>query len=59
MRGTCVPPNVTRSTKLRGAKRSTELGFSSTDFRVPENLIFPALHPCIRQNILGKLKKKT
>ena len=29
---------------LRGAKRSPELAFRSTDFHVPENLIFPALH---------------
>ena len=43
MRRTRVPPNVTGSTKLRGAQRSPKLSFRSTDFRVPENLIFPAL----------------
>ena len=36
--------NVTRSAKLRGAQRSPELAFRSTDFRVPENLIFLALN---------------
>ena len=34
---------VTRSTKLRGAQRSFELTFRSTDFHVPENLLFPSL----------------
>ena len=29
MRGTCVSPNVTRSTKLRGMQRSLEVAFSS------------------------------
>ena len=43
MRRTRVPPNVTRSTKLRGAQRSPELTFRSTDIRVPENLMFPTL----------------
>ena len=43
MRQTCVPPNVTRSTKLGGTQRSLELAFRSTDFRVPKNLIFLAL----------------
>ena len=43
MRRTRVPPNVTRSTKLGGAQRSPEPAFRSTDFRVPEILIFPAL----------------
>ena len=43
MRETCVAPTVKPSTKLRGAQRFTELAFSSTDFRVPDNLIFPAL----------------
>ena len=41
---TRVPPNVTRSTKLRGAQRSPEIAFRSTDFCVPKNLIFPALY---------------
>ena len=37
--------NVTRSAKLRGTQRSPELAFiRSTDFRVPENLIFLALN---------------
>ena len=43
MRGTRVPSKVTRSTKLRGAQCSPELSLRSTDFRAPENLIFPAL----------------
>ena len=44
MMQTQVPPNITklRNTKLHGA-RSNELAFQSTDFCVPENLIFPAL----------------
>ena len=43
MRRACVLSKVTRSTKLRGAQHSPELGLRSTDFRAPENLIFPAL----------------
>ena len=43
MRRTCVPPNVTRSTKLRGAQHSPELAFRNTASCVPENQIFPAL----------------
>ena len=43
MRQTHVPPNIIRSTKLRGAQHSPELAFRSTDFCVPENLIFSAL----------------
>ena len=43
MRQTHVPPNITKSTKLRCAKSSPELAFKRMDFRVPENLIFPAL----------------
>ena len=43
MRRKRLPSNVTRSVKLRGAQRSPELAFRSTDFRLPENLIFPAL----------------
>ena len=38
-----VPPKVTRKTKLRDTLCSPELSFRSTDFHVPENLIFPAL----------------
>ena len=41
MRQTRVPPNVTRSTELRGAQRSLKLAFNSTGCRLPEN--FPAL----------------
>ena len=40
MRQTRVPSNVTRSTKLQGV----QLTFRSTDFHLPENLIFPALY---------------
>ena len=40
---TSVPPNATRSTKLSGTQHALELAFRSTDFHVPENLIFPAL----------------
>ena len=43
MRRTRLPPKVARSRKLRGVQRSPELTFRSTDFRVPEILIFPAL----------------
>ena len=43
MRWTLVPRKVTRWTKFWGAQRSPELAFRSTDFRAPENLIFPAL----------------
>ena len=44
MRRTGVLPNITRSTKLRGAQRSPEIAFRRTDFCVRENLIFPALY---------------
>ena len=41
---TCIRVNnVTMSTKLQDAQRSPELTFRSTDFRVPENLIFPGV----------------
>ena len=43
MKRTRIPANVTRSTKLQGAQRSLQHVFRSTDFSVPENLIFPAL----------------
>ena len=51
IRWTHVPCKVTRSTKLRGAQQSPELGLRSTDFRAPENLICPALvnFPLIRK----------
>ena len=48
MRQTRVPPNITRSTKLRGTQPSLQLAFRSMDFHVPENLIFSALYSCIR-----------
>ena len=38
-----VLPKVTRSPKLRSTQRFPELAFRRTDFRVPENLISPAL----------------
>ena len=37
------PHNVTRSTKLRGAQRASELTLRSMEFGSLENLIFPAL----------------
>ena len=40
MRWTRVPQKVARWTKFWGAQRSPELALRSTDFRVPENLIF-------------------
>ena len=43
MRLTHVPTKITKSTKLRGTQCSPELAFRSTDFCVPENLIFPSL----------------
>ena len=43
MRQTRVTPNIKMSTKLQGSQRSPELGFRTTDFRVPKNLIFPVL----------------
>ena len=43
MRQTHVSANSTRRTKLRGAQCSPEFAFRSTDFCVPENLIFPVL----------------
>ena len=46
MRRTCVPRKVRRSTELRGVRRSPELFARSTDFRVPELLIFPVLSTC-------------
>ena len=47
MKQTCLPQNIKRSTKLRGAKRSPELTFRSMEFHIPENLIFPALWPLL------------
>ena len=40
---TCIPSNVTSSTKLWGTQCYPKFAFRSTDFRVPENLIFPAM----------------
>ena len=43
VRQTLVRRNVTRGTKLQGVQRAPELVLRSTEFRSPENLIFPAL----------------
>ena len=43
LKQTLVPCNVARSIKLRGAQRASELALRSTEFRSPENLIFPIL----------------
>ena len=40
---TCIPSNVTSSTKLWGTQCYPKFAFRSTDFRVQENLIFPAI----------------
>ena len=53
MRRTHKPLNVTRSTKLRWAQRSAELALRSTDFRVPENPIFPVLSTKLEQRPPG------
>lgn len=45
MRRPRVSSNVTRSIEIRDVQRSPEVAFRSTDFRVLENLIFPALLP--------------
>ena len=47
MRQTCVPHKVTRCTKLQGTQQSPKLTLRSTDFCVPENLIFPTLNRCL------------
>ena len=39
-----VPSNDTRSKKLRETQCSPKLAFRSTDFCVPENLVFPELN---------------
>ena len=57
-RRTRVPPSVTRSAKLRGAQRSPELSFRSTNFCVPENLLFPAVCS-IKKGVLTNLAKFT
>ena len=41
------------STKLRWAQRSPELALRSTDFRVPENPIFPVLSTKLEQRPPG------
>ena len=56
MRRTRVPCNVTRSTNLRGAQRSPELGLKSTDFCAPENLIFAALQKHKKVHVHKKTK---
>ena len=43
MRWTRVPRKVARWTKFWGTQRSPEVALRSTDFRAPENLIFPVL----------------
>ena len=43
LKQTLVSCNVARSIKLRGAQRASELALRSTEFRSPENLIFPIL----------------
>ena len=58
MRRTRITPNVTRSTKLRGAQHSLELAFRSKDFRVSENLIFPVLTRVLCMAILNKYASK-
>ena len=62
MRRTRVPPNITRSTKLRGAQRFPKLAFKSKDFRVPQNLIFLAMASCglqIFQKMQHRQKKSS
>ena len=54
MRRTRVPRKITRCTKLRGLQRSPELSSRSRYFRVPENLVFPALY-YIFNNIAVKI----
>ena len=54
IRRTHVPHKVTRSTKLQGLWRSSELALRSTEFRATENLIFPALS--VTQHISGTVK---
>ena len=66
MRRTRVLSNIIRNTKLRQAKSSPETAFRSTDFRVPENLIFPALtttesvisHIFIGNQAKGRISKR-
>ena len=54
VRQTLVPRNVTRGTNLRGTQSAPELALRSTEFRSPENLIFPALPT--RKNVTKKVK---
>ena len=46
MRQTHALYNITWGTKSEGTQRSHELVLKSTDFRAPEDLIFPALKLC-------------
>ena len=48
---TCKVP---RSTKLRDAQRSPEVGLKGTDFRAPEILIFPVLKNVLNFLAAGK-----
>ena len=52
IRQTCVPPNVTRSTKLWGTNHSLERAFRSMNFCVPENLIYLVLKTIVFLNYL-------
>ena len=52
MMWTCVPRKVRRNPKLRGVRRSPELFARSTDFRVPETLIFPAKSTCLQEALV-------
>ena len=55
MKRTHVPCKVTGSTELRGAQCSRELSLKSTDFRAPENLIFPALVTHLYMSLFSSL----
>ena len=52
VRQTILLCNVTRSTKSQSAQRSSELALRSTDFRSPENLIFPTLFSIVLDQII-------
>ena len=56
MMRTFVAANITKSKNLRGAQRSPEFAFRSTDFCVPENLLFPALANHLPSQVLWPLK---
>ena len=59
MKRTHVPCKVTGSTELRGAQCSRELSLKSTDFRAPENLIFPALVTHLYMSLFSSLRLST